>query len=104
MQSNPEEEAFPVINLLIHNHGSGGSFPVASHRHVAPLCLSRPAGGALCPAVAWWQITFVLLLKPGAHKVGIVGETACELEGAGTAASIPSIPPASCSLSGKGSW
>lgn len=90
---------------MIHDYGSGGSFPVAfPHLHFAPLCLARPTGGAVCPAAVGWQITFVLLLKPGAHKVGVVGETtALELEKAGTAVSIPSVHPASYSLSEKGS-
>lgn len=60
----------------------------APHLHLAPLCLSRPAGGAVCPAAARWKLTLVLLLKPGAHKVGVVGETtALELEEAGTVVS-----------------
>lgn len=47
------------------------------------------------PAAARRQKTFVLLLKPGAHKVAVVGEaTALELEEAGRAVSVPSIPPA----------
>lgn len=47
-------------------------------------------------------MTLVLLLKPGAHKVGVVGETtALELEGAGRAISLPSVHPESCSLSEK---
>lgn len=64
------------------------------HLHLAPLCLSRPAGGAVRPAAARWKPTLVLLLKPGAHKVGVVGETtALELEEAGEAISFPSIHP-----------
>lgn len=62
------------------------------HLHFAPLCLSRPAGGAVRPAAARWKPTLVLFLKPGAHKVGVVGETtALELEEAGEAISFPSI-------------
>lgn len=64
------------------------------HLHLAPLCLSRPAGGAVRPAAARRKPTLVLLLKPGAHKVGVVGETAAlELEKAGEVVSFPSIHP-----------
>lgn len=55
---------------------------VFSHLHVAPLCLAMSAGGAVCPAAARRQITVVLLLKLGAQKVSVVGETTTlELEG-----------------------
>lgn len=57
---------------------------VFPHLHVAPLRLARPAGGDVRPAAARRQITSVLLLKLGAHKVGVVGETAAlELEEGG---------------------